>query len=55
VAGWLVGWLAGLLAGWLSDYIATPWPILQAETGQIFSQAEIPRWTECGKILYKNF
>ena len=33
---------------WLSDYSATPWPILQAETFQIFSQAEIPRWAECG-------
>ena len=31
VAGWLGGWLAGWLAGWFSDYIATSWPILQAE------------------------
>ena len=29
------------LGGWLSDYTATLRPILQAETCQIFSQAEI--------------
>ena len=33
--------MPGWVAGWLSDYTATLWPILQAETCQIFSQAEI--------------
>ena len=41
------------MAGWLTDYSATSWPILQAETCQIFSQAEISRWAECGKITTK--
>ena len=39
-------WVGGLD----SDKHTTSWPILQAEAFQIFSQAEIPRWTECGKI-----
>ena len=30
-------WLAGWVAGWSSDYIATLWPILQAEICKIFS------------------
>ena len=34
----------------LSDYSTTLWPILQAETCQIFSWAEIPRWSECGNM-----
>ena len=49
------GWLAGWLAGWLTDYSAAPWPILQAETCQIFSQAEIPRWAECGKMIFMKY
>ena len=41
VGGWLAGWvLGGWLAGSLSDYSATSWPILQADTCQIFSKAK---------------
>ena len=34
------------------NYNAMLWPILQAETCQIFSQAEIPRWAECDKYTF---
>ena len=39
----------GYVVGNYSDNNATSLPILQAETCQIFSEAEILRWTECGK------
>ena len=38
------------LGGWVdAENNATLWPILQAKAFQIFSLAEISRWTECGK------
>ena len=43
--------VAGWLGGWFSDYIATSWPILQAEASYIFSQAELFRWTKCGNRI----
>ena len=50
VAGWPDGWEGGWVRGRVDykDNSATLWPILQADTCQIFSQAEIPRWAECG-------
>ena len=32
------------------DNNATSWPILQAETCQIFSYGEIPKWAEFGEM-----
>ena len=52
--GYVVGGCRGyVVGGWFSsDNHATSWPILQAETFQIFSWAEISRWTECGNNLF---
>ena len=45
---WLAGWLVP------SENNATPWPILQAETCQIFSLAEISSQAECGNMEMFN-
>ena len=52
-----VWWVAGWVGGLDSDKHTTLWPILQAETFQIFSQAEISRQGRVWQLLryeYRN-